>query len=201
MQHPEHRHPGRPREFDEDSVLRAAREMFWDKGFEATSLTDLTGATGLHKGSLYKAFGDKRSLFLQSLQHYMDEMFADMQQQAASQKTPLAQLRAILGLMTDKASGEENGIKGCMAVNSVVELAGHDEGVKAILTNSFRKHDDFLAAIIAEAQTAGEITDPRDSHLLAIMLMTFMAGLSAMIKGPLERPQAEMMIEEFIAAW
>ncbi len=69
---------GRPREFDEDSVLEAAMEVFWRKGYEATSLADLCDCTGLHKGSLYQTFGSKHDLFMKALKHYIDRQFAQV---------------------------------------------------------------------------------------------------------------------------
>ena len=63
---------GRPREFDEEAALEAAMDAFWQKGYEATSLSDLCTCTGLHKGSLYQAFGDKHQLFMRALLHYAD---------------------------------------------------------------------------------------------------------------------------------
>ena len=65
---------GRPRQFDEDLALDSAMQAFWAKGYEATSLADLMAATGLHKGSLYQAFGDKHSLFIRALNRYLEEM-------------------------------------------------------------------------------------------------------------------------------
>ena len=65
----ENRSVGRPREFDEDAVLTAAMDAFWRQGYEATSLSDLCACTGLHKGSLYQAFGGKHELFMKSLEH------------------------------------------------------------------------------------------------------------------------------------
>ena len=62
---------GRPREFDVEQVLEAAMQAFWANGYEGTSLTDLVAATGLMKGSLYQAFGDKHSLFIQTLNRYL----------------------------------------------------------------------------------------------------------------------------------
>ena len=65
---------GRPREFDEEQVLDAAMKAFWANGYEATSLADLVSVTGLHKGSLYQAFGDKHSLFIQTLSRYLQNI-------------------------------------------------------------------------------------------------------------------------------
>src|SRR5687768_812172 len=66
---------GRPREFDIDEALGKALEAFWEHGYEATSLSDLMASMDLQKGSIYKAFGDKRSLFLQALLRYLDASF------------------------------------------------------------------------------------------------------------------------------
>ena len=68
---------GRPREFDEDTVLEAAMEAFWSKGYEATSLAELCTCMGLNKGSLYQAFGDKHTLFMRALKAYADREFRE----------------------------------------------------------------------------------------------------------------------------
>jgi TetR/AcrR family transcriptional repressor of nem operon len=65
---------GRPRQFDEAEVLDAAIQAFWAKGYEATSMADLLEVTGLHKGSLYQAFGDKHTLFVAALRRYLEGM-------------------------------------------------------------------------------------------------------------------------------
>ena len=65
---------GRPRQFDVDQTLDAAMRAFWARGYEATSMADLMAATGLHKGSLYQAFGDKHALFIEALKRYLGEM-------------------------------------------------------------------------------------------------------------------------------
>ena len=72
------REVGRPREVDEDAVLEAARDAFWQKGYEATSLADLCQCTGLHKGSLYQSFGDKHALFMRALQRYAQAQFSEV---------------------------------------------------------------------------------------------------------------------------
>ncbi|MDG1858569.1 MAG: TetR/AcrR family transcriptional regulator, partial [Emcibacteraceae bacterium] len=61
---------GRPREFDKDKVLKIIMNLFWENGYEATSLSEITSATGLKKGSLYSAFGDKHAMYLSAIDHY-----------------------------------------------------------------------------------------------------------------------------------
>ena len=94
---------GRPRQFDEDEVLEAAMEAFWANGYEATSLSQLMEATGLHKGSLYQAFGDKHSLFLAALERYLGNMRRQKNELVAAAATPLDALRDSAHAMLDIA--------------------------------------------------------------------------------------------------
>jgi TetR/AcrR family transcriptional repressor of nem operon len=120
---------GRPREFDEEAALEAAMDAFWAKGYEATSMADLCCCTGLHKGSLYQAFGDKHTLFMNALKHYADSEFHETTAVAQGLTSPLKVIRAVVNKICDDATGE----KGCMMINSMVELAPHDPAVKAAL--------------------------------------------------------------------
>jgi TetR/AcrR family transcriptional repressor of nem operon len=86
----------RPREFDMDEALDAAIGTFWTQGYEATSMTDLMEATGLHKGSLYKAFDDKHDLFMKSLSRYLDNHWETMQAILGEARSPLEGVRAWL---------------------------------------------------------------------------------------------------------
>ena len=103
---------GRPREFDEEAVLAAVMEAFWHKGYEATSVADLTERTGLNKASLYRFFGDKHSLFKTALECYTQASFRDVKQ-VVVHKSPLANIHAIIDKLTEDA---EEG-KGCLMVN------------------------------------------------------------------------------------
>ena len=104
-------------------------EAFWAKGYEATSMSDLCACTGLHKGSLYQAFGDKHKLFMDALHHYADSEFRDVAAVAFKSDSPLENIRAAVTKICDHAGNE----KGCMMINSMVELAPHDPEVKAAL--------------------------------------------------------------------
>ena len=99
---------GRPREFDADEALDAAMGAFWAKGYESTSLSDLTAATGLHKGSLYQAFGDKHSLFIEALRRYLNEMLRRNREALEAGATPLEGLRDLAHALVDLASENSN---------------------------------------------------------------------------------------------
>ena len=92
---------GRPREFDEERVLEAAMNAFWNKGYEATSLAELCRVTGLNKGSLYQAFGDKHQLFMRALHHYADMEYREVMAAAMQFDSPLARIRAVVRKICD----------------------------------------------------------------------------------------------------
>jgi len=104
---------GRPREFDEDNVLEAAMDAFWNKGYEATSLADLCDCTGLHKGSLYQSFGDKHELFMRALHHYSDKEFREVMAVAFDSDSPLQNVRAVVHKVCESAMD----CKGCLVIN------------------------------------------------------------------------------------
>ena len=120
---------GRPREFDEEQVLVDAMEAFWRKGYEATSLVDLTTVTGLNKASLYRVFGDKHQLFMSALKNYADIEFRETTAVISESVTPLTNLRAVITKVIEDASSN----KGCLMINAIVELAPHDHEVKQML--------------------------------------------------------------------
>src|SRR3954462_2574492 len=120
----------RPRKFAEDDVVAAARDEFWNRGYAATSVDDLTAATGLGKGSLYGAFGDKHDLYLRTLDDYiassLDDVAAQLRDPAYSAYDRLARhLRTQVKLL---AADTER--RGCMMAKSAAELAGVDGAVE-----------------------------------------------------------------------
>ena len=186
---------GRPREFDVDQVLDAAMQAFWAKGYEATSLTDLMNATGLHKGSLYQAFGDKHALFTQALARYLADMRRIKNELLAAAATPLAGIRAVGHAMIDIADADCGCPKGCLAINSLVELAPHDSEVRTMLDQHSATMRGSLEDTVREAQARGEIDRSRPAELVAAMLMTFLAGLGTTMKGPITREDAHALLD------
>lgn len=188
---------GRPREFDEDIVLGAAMDAFWRKGYEATSLSELCSCTGLHKGSLYQAFGDKHELFMRALQHYADMEFNEVMKVASQADTPLGAVRAAV----DKISCDSGSEKGCLVINSIVELAPHDDDVKKALQGFGSKRIAAMADMLAKAQEAGEIRAELEPDKLATQLMVTLAGAAAMVKGILDGAELRKVLSEMIDSW
>ena len=172
-------------------------DAFWTKGYEATSMADLCSCTGLHKGSLYQAFGDKHRLFMDALKHYADSEFHETTAVIKESNTPLQNLRAVVNKICDDASGEQ----GCMMINSVVELAPHDPAVKAALQGFGEQRIRAITQMIAAAQASGEITVKRGPYELARQLMLTMAGGAAMVKGLVSPEEVTETMNDLIDSW
>jgi TetR/AcrR family transcriptional repressor of nem operon len=166
----------RPREFDVDEVLEGAMEVFWEKGFDGASFADIEARTGVKKASLFAAFGDKRELFLKAIRRYQERGRETCRAKLAS-GSPRAALRAWLGDAAGLAKGE-CGRRGCLQVNTIVELAPHDEGVADVL----REHSDHLVEVLVDVirrgQEAGEFRDDVAAEVLADYLTTALYGLA-----------------------
>ena len=188
---------GRPRGFEEDRVLDAAMNTFWNQGYEGTSLKDLCSATGLHKGSLYQAFGDKHQLFLKSLKYYMEQSFKEVAASAYLHDSPMANLRSLLKEITIKCIEGE----GCMVINSLVEMAPHDQEVKQMIDQSYAMKQRFLTGLIDRAQRDGEITIKQDPDRLAAVLMVTLAGLAATVKGFSNTDHVSYVLEDVLSSW
>ena len=165
----------RPRTFDLEQVLDAALEAFWKRGYSATSMADLCKATGLGKGSLYQAFGDKESLYLAALERYLNGATAMTEELLAVGDTPLEGLRHWLEQM---AHGICSDNKGCFAVNALVEQGPSDGRACELLGNYKQGALDRLSDVVRAAQAAGQLDTGRDPLESARFLMTLANGLA-----------------------
>ena len=188
---------GRPREFDEEQVLAAAMEAFWRKGYEATSLADLTECTCLNKASLYRFFGDKHELFKAALKHYEDREVREVRSVIRDSVSPLENIRAVVVKITTDFAHE----KGCMITNSMVELAPHDAEVRQMIQDFGDKRIQAITGMITQAQAAGEIRSELKPMELAVSLMIALAGSAAMVKGFMPNESIVKNLENLIDSW
>jgi TetR/AcrR family transcriptional repressor of nem operon len=192
-----HKSAGRPRGFEEDRVLEAVMNTFWHKGYEGASFKDLCSATGLHKGSLYQAFGDKHQLFLKALGYYMAQSFKDVAVSAYLHESPMANLRSLLSEISKRCVEGE----GCMVVNSLIEMAPHDPEVKQLIKQDYTVKQRFLTDLIDKAQKAGEIGIEQKPERLAVVLMVTLAGLAVTLKGFSDLDSIQYVLEDILASW
>src|SRR5258705_13696875 len=121
----------RPREFDEAAVLDAAIQQFWRRGYEATSVRDLADEMGIAGASLYNAFGDKRTLYERSLNRYLDQTFRERIGRLEHGLPPRDAIVAFLQEII-KRSLNDRQRRGCFLVNSALQSAPQDEGIREI---------------------------------------------------------------------
>jgi len=154
-------------------VLNAAMHQFWEHGYHATSLTDLTTATGLHRGSLYGAFGDKHQLFLAALQYYSHMSLTALDMALQEETSPLAGIRRYLQEQAVQAIAG----RGCLIANTTLELLPGDQEVARVIVAHQQRVEERLVATLDQAVLAGEISGKRSSSLLAHYLLTVAQGL------------------------
>lgn len=171
----------RPRSFDERQVLRAAREVFWARGYAATSLEALTSATGLGKGSLYGAFGDKRQLFLRVLDDYRAEQLDGVREALGGPGRALARLTRLLEGAA-AGYGADLQRRGCFLVNSTSELHGRDPDVVERSRTTYQEVEGLLAACVKEAQREGDLDPGADPQELGRLLLAVLQGMEFLAK-------------------
>lgn len=145
----------RPREFDEKVVLGAAVQCFWTKGFDGTSIRDLIETTGLTGASLYNAFGDKRSLYKKALDFYLCASVTNRIQRC--EELPPAEGIEVFFAEIVKRSIADQDRKGCMLVNTALDLAPHDSEFRDAVTEGFAKIEAFFLRCVEKGQADATI--------------------------------------------
>ncbi|MDP1618398.1 TetR/AcrR family transcriptional regulator [Phenylobacterium sp.] len=192
---------GRPRTFDREAALGRATCLFWSKGFEATSITDLTQAMGIGAPSLYAAFGSKEALYAEALSHYLETNEHLAWAGFFAAKTARD---AVMAFLMDSAaalaSGDEGAPRGCMVTLSAVGSEGHaalGEMVRAARTMTFDRIKARLDLAVAE----GEIPASIDTHGLARFVQTVQNGMSLLARDEAAREELEAVAEVAMLGW
>jgi TetR/AcrR family transcriptional regulator, transcriptional repressor for nem operon len=173
----------RPRGFDETQVLQAARDEFWLCGYAATSIDDVVAATGLGKGSLYGAFGDKHALFLRVFEHYcIDAVSAVRGALEGPDSGAYSRLRTHV-LDVARSTGNDSNRRGCLLAKGTAELAASDPVVASRAKQTFDAIEDALVGCIEGAQRAGDIDASADSRQLAGLILAVLRGIEALGKA------------------
>jgi TetR/AcrR family transcriptional repressor of nem operon len=168
--------------FNEEEVLEKAMHLFWEKGFEPTSIADLIEGTGINRGSLYNAFGGKQALFEKVLLKYDRD----------KRRTLLAQLEALDdpkkaicdffdNIVADTLS--DTGKKGCFLINTASKIAAHDEQVSEIITNGLREIEAFFRRSVEVGQARGVFCKELNPENTAKALMAFLVAIRVLGRG------------------
>ncbi|MDP4096365.1 TetR/AcrR family transcriptional regulator [Paenibacillus sp. P96] len=182
----------RSKEFEESVVLEKAMKLFWEQGYEKTSMNDLVEHMGIHRRSLYDTFTDKHTLFLKAIDRFGDWTNARL---AAGLKQSETAAQAIQFVFDFIINGEEDTPPGCMFVNSAVELAIRDADVDAKAVEAFARVEQMLAEIVLWGQQNGEFTKQYEATEMAEYLHNALAGLRVMARTSVTKEKLRRIAE------
>ncbi|NIJ04560.1 TetR/AcrR family transcriptional regulator [Frigoribacterium faeni] len=185
----------RPRKFDESDVLDAARQQFTETGYHGTSVDDLSQATGLSKGSLYGAFGDKHTLF----QRVFDDYCAGSDAMAAA-RIDGPEDEALLRLRAWLHSPEITSGHGCLLAKGTAELASEDEDIAARSRAAYDTLLDSCRQLVEQAQRAGLVDLEADAVALGGLILTTHRGLEALAKAGVDPATRNRIADAAIAS-
>lgn len=168
--------------FDMDETVDKATEIFWAKGYETTSLSDLTKAMGINKGSFYNAFGSKKDLFLRSLLKYHREKHLAMLSRLKKKEDPQAAIEDLFGWLVHQ-SMQDKQRKGCLLVNTALDLPNHDPDIEDAIKKGFAELEGFFQEQIELGIAQGSITSKVDPVTATQGLVALVVGLRVLARG------------------
>ncbi|AVO57187.1 TetR/AcrR family transcriptional regulator [Pseudomonas chlororaphis] len=186
----------RAKEFEPDEVADSAMQVFWQRGYAATSIQDLVEGTGLSRSSLYNAFESKNGLYQQALRRYHQLTQANVD--LLSQSEPAAALvRQLLMRIVEDEMGDPRQ-RGCLVANATLELAAQDPAVAALVSQNFLRLENALEQLLIRGQQEGTLAPDKKPRALARFIVNTIQGMRVVSKGspPQERRERLMNVLE-----
>jgi TetR/AcrR family transcriptional repressor of nem operon len=189
----------RCKNFDPDEALAKATEVFWSKGYEATSVQDLVDAMGINRCSLYDTFGDKHSLFLAALDRYGSEVAGKGFEDLAAAEDGAEAIRSLF-LNQVESFVADGPIRGCFLANSAAELAARDDAAAERVRRGLARAEGAFRLALGKAEAAGDLAPGRNLDDLARFFVTSMNGLAVVAQAKPGRPLLESTAQIILAA-
>ncbi|HEX3835546.1 MAG TPA: TetR/AcrR family transcriptional regulator [Steroidobacteraceae bacterium] len=174
-----------------------AARCFWHRGYAATSVKDLVEATGITAASLYNAFSDKRTLFRAALDHYVESSVGERIRRCDALLGRSA-IATFFGDILDRSLNDRDR-KGCLLVNSALEIAPHDPQFQKIISDVLRRIEKFFLKCVRAGQTDGTITRSVPAHILARDLLAVLMGVRVLARVRPEKALLEGIVESALA--
>ncbi|MEQ9490740.1 MAG: TetR/AcrR family transcriptional regulator [Alphaproteobacteria bacterium] len=191
---------GRPRKTDPNEVLETSMKVFWEKGYDATSMNDLVAATGMAKPGLYANFGDKETLFNTALTHYVKILGNQMEEDLATSTDPLpVVIRRYLETVAN-ANLDPDGPCGCFFVNSLVESSHAPETTEKLTRRLDAERRQALVDRFRRARAAGELPADVDTEALGEFFAGQVLALAVMARSGIDRQASERFINVAMTA-
>jgi TetR/AcrR family transcriptional repressor of nem operon len=173
----------RTKEFDPEAALQSALELFWQRGYEATSMADLVDHLGIGRASIYATFGNKHELYLKALDRYNENRDSGLLHELSQPGPGLPAVRTIVRRFAAEANADDRRAKGCFVTNTAAELGPHDPAAARRVEASWDHVETLLRSALVRAQAQGELGADRDPRALARMLLVLMQGLRVVGKA------------------
>ena len=189
----------RPREFDTDEVLDKAMQLFWHEGYERASLSELLKAMGIQRSSFYNSFGDKRHVFIRSLKQYMTRVNDDfIIKTLYESEHGLSGIEAVFKNYVESFARDKD-CKGCLMVNTMVELAPHDEEIRELIAQEMGRVENAFHNALMRARTANLIPEHLNLADTAQFLMNTLTGMRVLGRQTYERDAFEAVAKTVLS--
>jgi TetR/AcrR family transcriptional repressor of nem operon len=189
---------GRPRLFELDGAVASALNVFWERGYGATTPAELLEAIGVGKGSFYNAFGSKHALFKQALRRYGDERVAGLAHSLAGS----GPLRERMQRYLERLAAPENEKmlrRGCFAANTAAELGRHDAAATKLVRGTFERMESLLEETLVEGQQRGELDSALEPKAVASLLLATLIGITVLAKVDSPAPRTKRIARALAA--
>lgn len=170
------------KDFDEELVVDRAMKVFWAKGYEATSISDLVEAMQINKGSLYNAFGSKKLLFTRALLKYDRENRQGSLEKLEAMDSPLLAIKTLFDSLIEESRSDRQH-KGCLLVNTALDLPNQPTEIHGVVSSALRDFEAFFRRSIKLGQKRGEVAAGLDADEAAKWLLAQVVGLRVLARG------------------
>ena len=189
---------GRPVEYDQSKVLDSVVKLFWAQGYEATSMKNICEATGLQPGSVYAAFGSKRTLFLAAIDAYFEQSIDNLKAILAGEGTPLERVRELFVYLVGDTCRKDS--HGCLLVNALLEAPTDDAELRKRIAAMFRRLEVAIKEVLVEAAACGELDAGKDPAIQAKLLINNIFGLRVYAKLQPNGPAMREMVDDLLSS-
>lgn len=186
------------KKFDTDEVLEKAMHAFWARGYEATSIQDLTECMGINRGSIYATFKDKRNLFLLALEHYEARYRRALLQDLKHDHSPRQAITTLFKDVVESALSDRKR-SGCMLVNTATEMSAHDERIADAVSRGLAETQEFFRELIEAGKESGEIGQKIGADETSGALLGLLTGLRVLARSRPERQVLEPVARQAVA--
>ncbi|HEU5046936.1 MAG TPA: TetR/AcrR family transcriptional regulator [Rickettsiales bacterium] len=190
---------GRPRKFEREAALDIALKLFWQHGYEGTSVARLAEAIGINPPSLYAAFGSKEALFIEAIKRYGD-MHCAFYPEVLAQKTAYDVARKMLEEEVELVTKRDHP-NGCLVVQGALVTSPESEAIRAQVSDMRNMAEQWLCERFKKAKKEGDLPQDADPAALACYLMTLNSGLAVQAKSGVSRKRLKQVVEIALSNW